>query len=64
MSNIQVLITNGVLRMGELADQPEETFTAELVAFRVSLHHLINESFAGREENTACLQNCYRWYLG
>jgi hypothetical protein len=35
MSNIQVLITNGVLRMGELADQPEETFTAELVAFRV-----------------------------
>lgn len=35
MSNIQVLITNGLLRMGELADQPEETFTAELVAFRV-----------------------------
>ena len=29
MSNVQVLITNGLLRMGELADQPEETFAAE-----------------------------------
>jgi hypothetical protein len=29
MSNVQVLLTNGILRMGELADQAEETFTAE-----------------------------------
>ena len=29
MSNVHVLITNGLLRMGELADQPEETFAAE-----------------------------------
>ena len=33
MSNIHVLITNGILRMGELADQPEETFTANFIAF-------------------------------
>jgi hypothetical protein len=29
MTNIQVLITNGILRMGELADQPDESFTEE-----------------------------------
>jgi hypothetical protein len=31
MANIQVLLTNGILRMGELADQPDESFTAEFV---------------------------------
>jgi hypothetical protein len=30
MTNIQTLITNGILRMGELVDErPEEDFTAE-----------------------------------
>jgi hypothetical protein len=29
MTNVQTLITNGILRMGELADKPEEDFTAE-----------------------------------
>jgi hypothetical protein len=38
MSNVHVLITNGILRMGELADQPEETFTAEFV---ISFHSLV-----------------------
>jgi hypothetical protein len=33
MVNVHVLLTNGILRMGELADQPEETFTAEFVVF-------------------------------
>ena len=31
MTNIQALLTNGMLRMGELAEQPEESFTAEWV---------------------------------
>ena len=31
MTNVQVLLTNGILRMGELADQPDEAFTAECV---------------------------------
>jgi hypothetical protein len=30
MTNVQILLTNGILRMGELADQPDEAFTAEL----------------------------------
>ncbi|KAH7919885.1 hypothetical protein BV22DRAFT_1050765 [Leucogyrophana mollusca] len=29
LCNVQALITNGILRLGELADEPEETFTAE-----------------------------------
>ena len=60
MSSIQVLLTNGILHMGELADQLEETFTAELVIFRV-LPHLTNESIPGKEESITCLQNCCRW---
>ena len=29
LCNIHTLINNGILRLGELADQPEEAFTAE-----------------------------------
>lgn len=29
LCNVNSLITNGVLRLGELAEQPEESFTAE-----------------------------------
>ncbi|KAH7913392.1 hypothetical protein BJ138DRAFT_1002389 [Hygrophoropsis aurantiaca] len=29
LCNVQALITNGILRLGELADEPEESFTAE-----------------------------------
>jgi hypothetical protein len=31
LCNIQALITNGLLRIGEQADEPEESFTAEYV---------------------------------
>jgi hypothetical protein len=33
MANVQVLLMNGILRIGELADQPDESFTAELGLF-------------------------------
>lgn len=29
LCNVNALITNGLLRLGELADEPEESFTAE-----------------------------------
>lgn len=29
LCNVQTLITNGLLRLGELAAEPEESFTAE-----------------------------------
>jgi hypothetical protein len=29
LCNMQALVTNGLLRMGELAAEPEESFTAE-----------------------------------
>ena len=31
LCNVQALITNGLLRMGEQADEPEESFSAEWV---------------------------------
>jgi len=31
MSNVAALLNNGILRMGELADEPDEAFTAEYV---------------------------------
>lgn len=35
LCNVQALITNGLLRLGELADEPEESFTYEYVPFRI-----------------------------
>lgn len=32
MCSVHALVTNGIMRMGELADQPGENFTAEFVA--------------------------------
>lgn len=29
LCNVNALITNGILRLGELADEPEEAFTSE-----------------------------------
>ena len=29
MTNVKALLTNGLLRLGELAEQPDESFTAE-----------------------------------
>lgn len=31
LCSVNALLTNGILRMGELADQPDETFTHEYV---------------------------------
>ena len=31
LCNVQALLTNGLLRMGELADEPEEAFTSSCV---------------------------------
>lgn len=33
MCTVQALLNNGLLRMGELAEEPEETFSHELVLF-------------------------------
>jgi hypothetical protein len=29
LCSVHALLTNGILRLGELADEPEESFTAE-----------------------------------
>lgn len=53
MANVQVLLTNGILQMGELADQPDESFTAESVAdFESSLPS--SDVISGSDGNNAC----------
>ncbi|KAG2099567.1 uncharacterized protein F5147DRAFT_747266 [Suillus discolor] len=47
LCNFQALLTNGILRMGELADTPEENFTAEYFTFPQKLL----KSVAGLEEH-------------
>ena len=53
MANVQVLLTNGLLRIGELADQPDESFTAEFV---VSSQNRVpvSDIKSGSEGNNAC----------
>jgi hypothetical protein len=39
LCNVQALLTNGLLRLGEQADEPDESFTTEWVQYS----HLISE---------------------
>ena len=61
MANVQVLLTNGILRIGELADQAEEAFTAEYVisTAMTGIGFLI---VTGKEGNTAYLCSYYIWF--
>jgi hypothetical protein len=52
MANVQVLVTNGILRMGKLADQPDESFTAEYVDFKGFVPS--SDVIPGSEGNNAC----------
>lgn len=36
LANVKSLITNGILRLGELAEEPEESFTTEYVHVHVT----------------------------
>lgn len=59
LANIKALITNGVLRMGELADEPEEFFTAEYVntvAARKS-HSINTDTLLDKDANIVSLRN-------
>jgi hypothetical protein len=53
MANVQVLLTNGILRMGELADQPDESFTAEFVDYFGSFVPS-SDVISGSEGNNVC----------
>jgi hypothetical protein len=53
MANVQVLLTNGILCMGELVDQPEESFTSEFVVdFEGFVPYC--DVIPGSEGNNAC----------
>jgi hypothetical protein len=47
LTNIKALITNGLLRMDELAEQPEEFFTTE---FEIPAHNTHNADLEYREQ--------------
>ncbi|KAH7904496.1 hypothetical protein BJ138DRAFT_1237326, partial [Hygrophoropsis aurantiaca] len=49
LCNVQALITNGILRLGELADEPEESFTAEERREHRVFHNLL-QMVPGLEE--------------
>jgi hypothetical protein len=46
LCSMHALITNGILRDGERADDPAESFTAECVIYRIPAYH---QSNCGRE---------------
>jgi hypothetical protein len=65
LSNIQVLITNGLLRAGELAGEPDEAFTAECLIFHpFHVLSLIPQPSVDKGVSIAYLQNCFGWFLG
>ncbi|KAG1884433.1 hypothetical protein F4604DRAFT_1521323, partial [Suillus subluteus] len=49
LCNFQALLTNGILQMGELAETPEENFTAEEQCEHCVFQELL-KSVAGLEE--------------
>jgi hypothetical protein len=58
LCNVQTLLTNGILRIGDLADRPDDSFTAEYgVHFLPSCpiyESMIPVLYLGKEENIAC----------
>jgi hypothetical protein len=59
LCNVQALLTNGLLRLGELAEEPDESFTAECAHY--SLLHLPFLILAtDKDENTAYLGCSYK----
>lgn len=39
MCNVGALITNGLIRLGDLSDEPEELFSAEYVSLHLVIYH-------------------------
>ena len=58
LCNFQVLLTNGLLRIGELANVSEENFTAEWVAFLLPDNGEVDRKvFTGRGANIASFKS-------
>jgi hypothetical protein len=55
LCNIHTLLTNGVLRLVELADRAEETFTAEFVYLIPGCHCLVTTSKKQGAARTSCV---------
>lgn len=67
LCNVQALLTNGILRMVELADEPEENFTAEYVICYLNtlLCHLLTLPYYPENDvNMPYSKNFWRLFLG
>jgi hypothetical protein len=66
MTNVQVLLTNGILRMGELSEEPEDVFTAEYISSALVLTDCrhTDERSAGKGGSIESSQNCFKWCQG
>jgi len=62
LCTVSSILNNGILRMGELQDQPEEMFTLEsvFVLFILIDMILINQSVSGSDENTEFSSSFFR----
>jgi hypothetical protein len=49
--------------MVELADQPEETFTAEFITTLIGLLRWLIQGFAGNDVSTVYSALFFKWYL-
>jgi hypothetical protein len=52
LCNVQALLTNGLLRLGELAEEPEESFTAEYVTIVTNLMGIIFADYSHPKTKT------------
>lgn len=64
LCNVNALITNGILRLGELADEPEEAFTSEYAPLNPYDITWIFLFWIGSGENTKFSKPFWIWFLG
>jgi hypothetical protein len=64
LCSVQALLTNGLLRMGELADEPEEAFTLESVyELQLIVHFsLFGSFFAGNDASNGYSKLFCKWF--
>jgi len=62
LCTVHALLTNGILHVGELSDQPDDSFTHEQVIFILIGHGRCLFGLE-KEENIGYLINFFKWCL-
>lgn len=61
MCNVGALITNGLNRLGDLSDEPDELFSTQYVGQDPWYFHLIH-LLVGKGMNSEFSRTSYEWY--